>query len=277
MCFRRFEVSMQVVIAFMLQHLVAAMLLLYSVVVSACLRLVECIDVLDGDDGFSRHRVLRSEPTVECYVGVHAFAGPLAWLTLLVFCVGFPVIAMLATPTPSSRSGGRRSGVRQTLVTAFHNALARIRGASTMSALIHRNPLHRASAADTMGEDADTNVDAMAVEVLDGDVDAKVSSSPDSGERPDVLARAASTRLVNPFARSASSRRLAALRLTLQSPPAPLEIALARQYEGVVNPEAARLPYQYLCLLGVLAVVSHALNEPSRGMQVRLCSGTGIW
>ena len=88
------QVPVKAMTVFALQHLVALMVLVYPLVVTACLRLVDCTTILTSTG--ANQQVLRAEPTVVCYTGVHAFGGAVAWLTLLLFCVGFPAIAMYA-------------------------------------------------------------------------------------------------------------------------------------------------------------------------------------
>ena len=215
-----------------LQHWVAAMMLAYSVVTVASLRLVMCMEALSESGDWQL--VLRSYPSVVCYEGLHAFAGPLAWLALVVFCVGFPAIAFVSTAplvsgaAPSSSSFGGWS-------TGESNSKGRPGVAELVSQSIVRSRYGAqrsrsgVDGGDGHGGDGGSNVTDVSAGSGDPASPSGPCSSPSSPVASSTPGSLMTEQRVKPRMLQRAGSTLQSFRMTLQRPPPPLAIALGKQ------------------------------------------------
>ncbi len=79
-----------------LHVLLSLAIVFYPIVANSVFRLLSCVQAPITESTRTRYQyVLKSDPSVECYIGPHLWWTLLSWATLVIFLIGLPLGSFL--------------------------------------------------------------------------------------------------------------------------------------------------------------------------------------
>jgi hypothetical protein len=76
------------------QSMLRTLLFLYSIISRTAFKAIMCVEYYDSVNGKNLN-VLQSNPVIQCYSEFHFMNGTLGWITLVVYCICFPLFLLL--------------------------------------------------------------------------------------------------------------------------------------------------------------------------------------